>query len=238
MATRPAFQFYPGDWMRNAALRRCTHAERGIWIDVMCLMHDSEEYGVLRWPLKDIAQACGCRVPDLRSLVTKGVLKGSDTRCPALVFEPRHAGRTGAAVTLIAEQDGPLWYSSRMVRDQYVADRRAGVARSHIGDDKGSPNGTPDQQPKGAPIPPFGDLPSSAVCSSTYHPHTKTDTDQPRADDGEGRDDGEPAPNPVARFRQRWDGAAGGYAGDDRSAVGEVASAIAQREADRLARGE
>ena len=36
---RPSFQFYPEDWLANANLRRCTHEEKGIWIDVMCLLH-------------------------------------------------------------------------------------------------------------------------------------------------------------------------------------------------------
>lgn len=60
-----------------------------------------------------------------------------------------------------------------------------------------------------------------------------------RGGGGEGRDEGVgDAPNPVARFRQRWDGSAGGYAGDDRSAPGKVAAAIAERERQRQERGE
>lgn len=62
---RPSFQFYPGDWRSNTKLRRCTFAERGIWIDLLCMLHDSKEYGVLRWPLKDLAQALGCRAANL-----------------------------------------------------------------------------------------------------------------------------------------------------------------------------
>jgi hypothetical protein len=37
MAKLPAFQFYPGDWSSNPNLKRCTFAERGIWLEVMCL---------------------------------------------------------------------------------------------------------------------------------------------------------------------------------------------------------
>ena len=76
---RPAFQFYPDDWTGNAKLKRCDHAAKGVWIDVLCLMHDSEEYGVLRWSLREIAQAIGCRVTLLRDLAEKKVLKGADT---------------------------------------------------------------------------------------------------------------------------------------------------------------
>jgi len=147
---RPAFQFYPGDWRSNAKLRRCSHAERGIWLEVLCLMHDAEEYGVLRWPLKDIALAVGCRPSELLALRAKGVLKGADAgeRCEPFVFVPRHAGRDGAPVTLLEGQEGPIWYSSRMVRDEYVRLKKGEASRFVA-------------QPKAAPKPPIGTEPMS-----------------------------------------------------------------------------
>ena len=49
---RPSFQFYVADWRLDQKLRRCSPAARGVWIDILCLLHDSDEqYGVLRWPL-------------------------------------------------------------------------------------------------------------------------------------------------------------------------------------------
>jgi hypothetical protein len=42
-------------------------------------------------------------------------------------FCPRHAGSEGPEVVLIKQQPGPLWYSSRMVRDDYIK-ANAGVA--------------------------------------------------------------------------------------------------------------
>lgn len=47
MAKLPSFQFYPGDWMKDPNLRRCSAAARGIWIDMLCLMFECEERGVL-----------------------------------------------------------------------------------------------------------------------------------------------------------------------------------------------
>ena len=43
----PAFQFYPGDWRKDPNLCRCSHAAKGVWIDMICLMHETEERGVL-----------------------------------------------------------------------------------------------------------------------------------------------------------------------------------------------
>jgi len=163
---RPSFQFYPGDWQANQKLRRCSHAEKGVWIDVMCLMHDSEKYGVLRWPLADIAQAVGCKVSDLRALRTKGVLKGADAgeQCEALIFTPRHAGRDGEPVTLLPAQDGPLWFSSRMVVDEYIRRKKAS-ASGHIN----SPEGTPHSSPNHTPMSLIGEDIGATPDPSPYH---------------------------------------------------------------------
>ncbi|HEV7286184.1 MAG TPA: hypothetical protein VGN75_15120 [Kaistia sp.] len=118
---RPSFQFYAADWRANAKLRRCSPAARGVWVDIMCLLHDADEYGLVRWPLKEIAQAVGASLSHVRELVDKDVLKGSDKQiAEPFVYTPRSGRRNGEPVTLIAAQAGPLWYSSRMVKDEYV----------------------------------------------------------------------------------------------------------------------
>ena len=43
----PAFQFYPGDWMKDPSLRSCSLPARGLWIDLLCLMHESPVRGFL-----------------------------------------------------------------------------------------------------------------------------------------------------------------------------------------------
>ena len=117
---RPSFQFYPGDWQANSNLRRCSHAEKGAWLDILCLLHDAPEYGVLRWPLKEIAQAVGATLALVKGLVAKGVLKGDDKRlADPFTYTPRSGRKDGETVDLLDTQDGPVWYSSRMVRDEY-----------------------------------------------------------------------------------------------------------------------
>lgn len=108
-------------------------------------MHDQEEYGVLRWPLKEIADTVKCRVADLQALIRKGVLKGHDTQLDEpFIYVPRSGRKDGDPVPLVPTQAGPIWYSSRMVKDEYVRTNRA--------DSTG--NG---ETPKPAPKPPFGD---------------------------------------------------------------------------------
>lgn len=141
---RPSFQFYPDDWTGNANLRRCSPAARGVWVDVMCLMHDQEEYGILRWPLKEIAQAAGASMAHIRELVEKNVLKGIDKgECESFVYVPRSGRKDGDPVTLVPTQAGPLWYSSRMVKDEYVRTIRAEAAGNG-----GAPKPTSQPSPK------------------------------------------------------------------------------------------
>lgn len=159
---RPSFQFYPGDWQRNANLRRCSPAARGVWMDIMCLMHDSDEYGVLRWPLKEIAQAAGAAISNVRELVDKAVLKGIDKgTCEPFVYTPRSGRKDGEPVPLVPAQPGPIWYSSRMVKDEYVRTIRGESSR--FGGESGE---APKRPPKHSPKPTFGDGSSSASATA------------------------------------------------------------------------
>lgn len=144
---RPSFQFYPADWQANSNLRRCTHEEKGIWMDVMCILHDQAEYGIVRWTLRELAQAVGCTVSRLNSLIGKQVLKGADSAktCEPLIYVPRSGRKDGPPVTLIRQQVGPVWYSSRMVVDEHKR-----VLRGESGS---SASGSPDP----SPMPSFGD---------------------------------------------------------------------------------
>lgn len=107
-AKRPAFQFYPGDWLRDTALRSVSPAARGLWIDLMCLMHDGDPYGHLA--------VNGRRLPDLRALAMVGVPEGAN-----LLRELEESG------VLRRHLDGTI-YSKRM-----VADHRLSAIRSEVG---------------------------------------------------------------------------------------------------------
>lgn len=167
---RPSFQFYPADWRNNAKLRRCAWAARGAWIETMGLFHDSDEYGILRWPLKEIAQALGCPIACLRELAEKGVLKGADNGLvPKFTYTPSSGRKAGPTVTLIEECNGPIWYCSRMVRDEYVRQKKANFELY-----KDAPNYPSNQSPMGGigegldapPMPPKSELPTSTSSSS------------------------------------------------------------------------
>lgn len=166
--SRPAFQFYPADWRKNAKLRRCSPAARGVWVDILCLLHDSDEYGILRWPLKDIIQASGASKTHVRELVEKGVLKGADRDAEAYVYRPKHAGKEGEPVVLAFADGGPMWYCSRFVRDEYVRQRRGESTRF---DGTNQPS---SRSPKGGIGGRQGDGPSSSSSSSSLSVSNET----------------------------------------------------------------
>ena len=171
MSGRPSFQFYPKDWRTDANLRRCSPAARGVWLDVMCVLHDSEEYGLVRYPLKELAGAASAAMPHVRELVDKNVLRGTDKgACEPAIYVPKHGRREGPAVTLVAAQNGPIWYSKRMVKDEYVRTIRGEGSR--FGD-------SPKPDDNHAPKPPFGDGSSSASASasSSSSPETSTSSE-------------------------------------------------------------
>jgi len=95
----PAFQFYPGDWLRDG-ISGCSLAAQGLWLRMMIIAHDCNPYGELSiggipMPHVAIARKCGCSVEEF------GCLFGELT----------HAGVPSQ------KPDGTI-YSRRMVRDE------------------------------------------------------------------------------------------------------------------------
>jgi len=162
-ARRPSFQFYPGDWLLNANLSRCSWAARGAWIAVLAKLHDSDEYGVARYPLKELAKSIGAPFVLLRELADKGVLKGCDAGSVTrpFIYIPRSGRGGGPPQTLIGETPGPIWYSSRLVKDEYVRRVRGEHGKFTPGHD--SENPSPKASPKGG----FGEWQGDGSSSSS-----------------------------------------------------------------------
>ena len=104
---RPSFQFYPSDWLRDTALRTCSVAARGLWIDMICYMHEGNPYGVLKVNQKvilaaNLAAMIGATLQD-----TEGWLNELES---AGVFD--------------RGEDGEIM-SRRMIRDENLRNARA-----------------------------------------------------------------------------------------------------------------
>lgn len=104
---RPSFQFYPGDWLNDAPLRMVSIGARGLWIDMLCIMHQGSDYGHLKVNGKVILPANLAR------------MTGTTLReCEGFLEELKSAG-------VYSEIDGGCIYSRRMVRDEKTREARA-----------------------------------------------------------------------------------------------------------------
>lgn len=104
---RPSFQFYPSDWLRDTALRTCSVGARGLWIDMICFMHEGTPYGHLKVNDKVILSDNLARMVGETIDTVEGYLRELSD---AGVFE--------------YDDDGAI-FSRRMVKDEKVRNARA-----------------------------------------------------------------------------------------------------------------
>ena len=130
---RPSFQFYPGDWRRDPALCSCSMAARGLWIDMMCIAHESEEYGVLSLNDKPMTvQQISRVVGEVPAVVAK------------LIDELESSG-------VFSRNDRGAIFSRRMVKDEAVRNTRAaggevGKEFGQLGAEHGRKGGRPRKE--------------------------------------------------------------------------------------------
>lgn len=108
---RPAFQLYPESWRADVQLGACDYVSRGVWWEMICVMHGCTPYGHLAlngkaMPDKQAAEAC--RVP---LVIYRKALKDLETHG---VFS-----RTAEGII----------YSRRMVRDEHLRNVRAAAGK-------------------------------------------------------------------------------------------------------------
>ena len=103
MSKLPAFQFYPGDWRKDPGVQSLDFEARGVWFEILCLMHESDRRGVLllngaAMPDAALARLLGIDLDLLNQITTKLLTFGVASREPS----------TGALM------------SRRMVRDEEI----------------------------------------------------------------------------------------------------------------------
>jgi hypothetical protein len=65
VAKLPAFQFYPGDWLKDPSLSMCAPATRGIWIDLMCAMHELGRIGQVTGTVEQLCRISRCNAAEM-----------------------------------------------------------------------------------------------------------------------------------------------------------------------------
>jgi hypothetical protein len=146
---RPSFQFYPSDWLRDTALRSCSTGARGLWIDMICFMHEGSPYGYLKVADKVILPSNLARMVGEPLEVVQGWL-----------HELQESG--------VYDVDNGAIFSRRMIRDEELRQKR-----SEGGKLGGNPNLKVNhkviQEDKQKPTP-------SSSSSSTSSPSKKKDS--------------------------------------------------------------
>lgn len=101
---RPAFLFYPGDWLKDPKLSSCAPATRGIWIDLLCAMFEDGQSGKLQGTFVQLARMCRCESEEIKNalrelLVTKTAdvthLNGNVTVTCRRMFRETQARKNG-----------------------------------------------------------------------------------------------------------------------------------------------
>ncbi len=103
--SNPWMKFYPADWRSDAALRSCSIAARGLWMEMLCIAHECTPRGALAIngnPISSqtLASLAGLRLPETRKLMAE----------------------LEAAGVFSMAADGTI-YSRRMFRDEEKAAR-------------------------------------------------------------------------------------------------------------------
>lgn len=109
MSARPWLKFYPSEWRGDPRLRMCSIAARGLWMEMLCVMHEADPRGFLvvnGAPLNErqVANLAGVSVDEATGLLS----------------EMESAG-------VFSRDDRGTIYSRRMVRET----RRSAEGREH-----------------------------------------------------------------------------------------------------------
>ncbi len=173
---RPAFQFYPADWRKDAALQSCSLAAQCLWVNIMCIAHECEPYGHLVINGKPMTAAQIARLVGI-----------SAKECEQLLSEILDAGVASR------NHDGAI-YSRRMVRDEDLRNRRsdggkAGSEFGYLGAEHGRKGGRPRKEtgdkkpPLETPLKPPPSSSSSSSSSTSKEVNQSSSVHPPVDDD-------------------------------------------------------
>jgi hypothetical protein len=102
---QPWIKFYPSDWSGDRKLHMCSIGARGLWVEMMCVMHEAEPYGHL---VTD-----GKPVTNRQIAALAGI---SLSECGRYLMELESAG-------VYSRTDAKTIFSRRMVRDREKAEK-------------------------------------------------------------------------------------------------------------------
>jgi len=108
----PAFQFYPADWRKDSGVQALNRHDRSVWFDMLCIMHESEERGVLMLAGRPMPEEALASILNL----DKQIL--TTTLTTLLTY----------GVARRREEDGAI-FSKRMVEDEKLIQTRRNAGK-------------------------------------------------------------------------------------------------------------
>lgn len=140
----PAFQFYPADWRKDPGVQALSRHDRSVWFDMLCIMHESDERGVLVLNGRPMPEAA------LASMLGLDNQTFNQTLTTILTY----------GVASRRESDGAI-YSRRMVKDEKLCQ-----SRRNAGKKGGNPN-LVNQKAKQKPTTQVNQIPTPSSSSSS-----------------------------------------------------------------------
>jgi hypothetical protein len=140
----PALQFYPGDWHKDQGVQALSLEERGAWFELLLMMHDSDERGVLLVNGKPMPEAVIAR--------RLGLVNQTANQILTTILEFGVASKR--------DSDGAI-FCRRMVKDEKLRQ-----VRTEAGRKGGNPN-LLNQNPKQKPTTRVKQIPTPSSSSST-----------------------------------------------------------------------
>lgn len=110
----PFMKFYVRDWQADPELRMCSLEARGLWIELLCIMHNAKRRGFLETPQ-------GVQLDDEQTSRLIGAFKDDLYRCKSELL--LHG------IPSVEEETG-IWYCRRMVKEALKAQKCSDAGRS------------------------------------------------------------------------------------------------------------
>lgn len=159
MSKNPWLKFYPTDWRGDQALRICSIEARGLWIEMLCIMHSSDPYGHLLvngQPVTDtqIAALTGIDMNTVSRLKTELENAGVYSTNGKGVIYSRRMTRDHKKAKLCGQASKGRWNQGAENQDDNPPPKRSSN-RSPIGPPT-TQNPSPYPDFKNPPLPPNG----------------------------------------------------------------------------------
>lgn len=165
----PAFQFYPGDWRKNVGVQSLDYHSRGVWFELLCLMHESDRRGVLLlggkpMPTPALANLLGLSVTEtqraLRKIEKHGVC-GRDAKtgaitCRRMIKDEKLRQVRAKSGFLGGTERGARQTASKpqATRGQTAKQKATPSASSSVSVSSSSPPSSPSASRPVSPLPP------------------------------------------------------------------------------------